>query len=261
MDVIDYNLDLRPVVADATKVDWYGDIKDKPLIEQELFRKQTEWYESKDDKKRLEVWQSMFSDVCIYARSMVLQKLKNKKFLTPDVVDGHANNAALKFMSQYLYRKNFKCGTSFGKMINFKVVEAVYGNIKDDKNYSLNMESDNSDNFDLLSASKTMQISLLWGREYDDVEETLFANESDNQMNIIYDFLNEIDDVVKDDLIRLKVRMYLNILLKKPKNRHIKDQFIKHNCNNKREIDVINLVELNLYKRFAQYKYATAVGD
>jgi hypothetical protein len=89
MDLIDYDYDDRPEVEDATEIEWYGSLEDKPPIEQTLYKLQEQWYNEEDDKEKVKIWTEMFKNVQIYARSMVLQKLKNKKFLSPDAVDDY----------------------------------------------------------------------------------------------------------------------------------------------------------------------------
>jgi len=246
MDLIDYDYDDRPEVEDATEIEWYGSLEDKPPIEQTLYKLQEQWYEEKDDKEKVKIWTEMFKNVQIYARSMVLQKLKNKKFLSPDVVDDYTSDASLRFMSQYLYRRNFKCGTSFGKMINYKVLEAVYGEKEEEQTYSLYLDSNSDDTeFDLLSISQKADIKPLFSSEVDELEK-LFENTYDD---VIDGILEEAFAEIDSDIIKMKIMFYLNLLLKKPKNRHIKSQFIKMCCTSKKEIDVINLFELELANR------------
>lgn len=246
MDLIDYDYDDRPEVEDATEIEWYGSLEDKPPIEQTLYKLQEQWYNEEDDKEKVKIWTEMFKNVQIYARSMVLQKLKNKKFLSPDVVDDYTSDASLRFMSQYLYRRNFKCGTSFGKMINYKVLEAVYGEKEEELTYSLYLDSNSDDTeFDLLSISQKADIKPLFSSEVDELEK-LFENTYDDVIDRI---LEEAFAEIDSDIIKMKIMFYLNLLLKKPKNRHIKSQFIKMCCTSKKEIDVINLFELELANR------------
>lgn len=246
MDLIDYDYDDRPEVEDATEIEWYGSLEDKPPIEQTLYKLQEQWYNEEDDKEKVKIWTEMFKNVQIYARSMVLQKLKNKKFLSPDVVDEYTSDASLRFMSQYLYRRNFKCGTSFGKMINYKVLEAVYGEKEEEQTYSLYLDSNSDDTeFDLLSISQKADIKPLFSSEVDELEK-LFENTYDD---VIDGILEEAFAEIDSDIIKMKIMFYLNLLLKKPKNRHIKSQFIKMCCTSKKEIDVINLFELELANR------------
>ena len=246
MDLIDYDYDDRPEVEDATEIEWYGSLEDKPPIEQTLYKLQEQWYNEEDDKEKVKIWTEMFKNVQIYARSMVLQKLKNKKFLSPDIVDDYTSDASLRFMSQYLYRRNFKCGTSFGKMINYKVLEAVYGEKEEEQTYSLYLDSNSDDTeFDLLSISQKADIKPLFSSEVDELEK-LFENTYDDVIDRI---LEEAFAEIDSDIIKMKIMFYLNLLLKKPKNRHIKSQFIKMCCTSKKEIDVINLFELELANR------------
>lgn len=255
MDIVDYSEDQRPVNMDTSILNVYGTMEDKPETEQLLFKLQDEYYGATDDNTKLQKWTEMFQIVKDYARSTVLKKLKSKKFLEPDIVESHANQAAVNFMSQYLYRKNFKCGASFNGVLNYKVIETVYGKKEDDQTLSLQIENQYGDEFDITSAQRK-SVGLLWGREYDDVEESL-----ENSYTLI-DYINElIDDfdsnqfVKKSPILQLKMRMYLLLIIKKPKNRHIKEQFIKYNCKSKKEIDAFNLVELELQNRFDKTCY------
>ena len=238
MDIIDYEFDDRPEVEDATEVEWEGSLEDKPEIEQTLYKLQASWYNEKDDKKKVEIWTKMFALVQTYARSMVLQKLKNKKFLSPDIIDDYTSDASLRFMSQYLYRRNFKCGTSFGKMINYKVLEAVYGEKEEDQVLSLVFDSDSSE-LDLLSIQPILS-------NYEDSFENMFKQ---TFYEVVEDVLHEMDEELHSDIIKMKCRFYINLLFKRPKNRHIKSQFIKLCCTNKKEIDMVNLIELELFDR------------
>ena len=43
MDVIDYEVDDRPEVEDATLTEWEGKLEDKPEIEQTLYKLQDSW--------------------------------------------------------------------------------------------------------------------------------------------------------------------------------------------------------------------------
>lgn len=244
MDTIDYEFDDRPEVDDATEVEWEGSLEDKPEIEQTLYKLQAAWYDEKDDKKKVEIWTKMFATVQIYARSMVLQKLKNKKFLSPDIIDDYTSDSSLRFMSQYLYRRNFKCGTSFGKMINYKVLEAVYGEKEEDKVLSLVLDTDSSE-LDLLSIQEKADIKPILSN-YEDSFESMFKQ---TFYEVVEDVLHEMDEELRDDVIKMKCRFYINLLFKKPKNRHIKSQFIKLCCTNKKEIDMVNLIELELLER------------
>lgn len=245
MDVIDYDDDLRVKIDSLDDTQFYGKIEDKPEIEQDLFRYQKEYYDAQTESERLDVWKKMFATVQVYARSMVLQKLKNKTFLPPDEVQEKAATAALSFMSQYLNRLNFHVGASFGSMINFKVLEAVYSDAKDDSLVSLNIEEDDKD-VSLLSMSKKLGINFLWGESYNDVEDTVV----ESVYEFINEFENEIDSELTSDEMKLKYRMYLLLLIKKPKNYHIKDAFIKFVCTSKKDIDLMNLIEMELYKRY-----------
>lgn len=248
MDLIDYEEDDRPEVDDATEVEWEGSLEDKPEIEQTLYKLQEAWYKEKDDKQKINIWTKMYSFVQTYARSMVLQKLKHKKFLSPDIIDDYTSDSSLRFMSQYLHRRNFKCGTSFGKMINYKVLEAVYGKKEEDKTLSLILDTDSSE-LDLLSIADKADIKPILSQDYDHFEDMFKNTFEDVVEEVLHELDEELEQVCGGDIIKMKCRFYINLIFKKPKNRHIKSQFIKMCCSNKKEIDMVNLIELELLDR------------
>ncbi len=248
MDIIDYSKDQRKICEDAEDVDWYGELEDKPEIERELFRLQSIYYNKRtNDAKRQNAWLDMMTLVHKYAKSLVKQKLKNKKFLQPDIIEDYTNLSTISFMSQYIYRPNFKCGASFGKMINYKVMEAVYGKKDEEKVQSLSVSFLDKDT-DLLAMQKAVDVKFLFGPS--EVEENRYEDEENIANEFIDDLLDEFDSSIDDQLLRLKARMYFQLVIRHPKNRHVKEQFIKYICKNKKEIDVVQILELELYKKF-----------
>lgn len=250
MDIIDYSRDQRKICEDAEDVDWYGEVETKPGIEQDLFNLQKVYYDKNStDKQRQDAWLGMMDLTHQYTRSLVKQKLKHKKYLTPDIIEDYANLATVNFMSQYVYRPNFKCGASFGKMIGYKVLEALYGKKDEEKVQSLSVSLLDKDT-DLLSMQERINIKFLFGRSEED-EKDIYSNEEVNrEREIIHELLDDFDDIVTDQAIRLKARMYFQLVIRHPKNRHVKEQFIKYICKNKKEIDAVQILELELYKRF-----------
>ena len=247
MDIIDYSLDQRKVCEDVSKKEWYGELEDKPEIERQLFGYQEKYYDNTiSDEERQNTWLEMMTLVHRYANSLVKQKLKNRKFLPPDIIEDYTNLATINFMSQYIYRPNFKCGASFGKMINYKVVEAVYGKKQDEQIQSLSVSTLDKDT-DLTSMQVAINAEVLFSHEDEDDPEDIKSEHA--ELDFIRDILYEFDSEITNQLLQLKSRMYLQLVIRHPKNRHVKEQFIKHICKNKQEIDVVQLLELELYKR------------
>ena len=249
MDIIDYSKDQRKLCENAEDVDWYGEVESKPGIEQDLFKLQKVYYnQNSTDKERQDAWIDMMNLTHQYTNSLVRQKLKHKKYLTPDAIEDYANLATINFMAQYIYRPNFKCGASFGKMISYKVLEALYGKKDDEKVQSLSVSTlDN--NTDLLSMQERVHMKLLFGKNEEDISE---APSDDAEKEFIRELLDNFDEVINNPILQLKARMYLQLVIRHPKNRHVKEQFIKYICKNKQEIDAVQLLELELYKRFRE---------
>jgi hypothetical protein len=65
---------------------------------------------------------------------------------------------------------------------------------------------------------------------------------------VVNELFGEFDSQIKDEKIKLKLRFYIFILLKRPRNKHIFPTFFKYQCN-KKELDLIQLFELELFTR------------
>ena len=246
---------MQPIVYDEkvkTKItfsdagwQWSGDIKDKPEIEQQLFQKQDQFYKTKDPIKKQQVWSEMFTLVQKYSKSLVLKKKKGRKYTEPAEVDNEATQTALSFMSQYIYRPGYHVGASFAGMINPKVLETLYKYNKDDDNYSLNSVLGDS-NLELEDMQRSMNFESIYNTSYEEPGE--FINNI-SLKDTLYSVINEFYNEVKDEKIRFKLLSFIQILLRKPKNKHIIPMFLKYIAMDKKEYDLIQLFQLELYKR------------
>jgi hypothetical protein len=225
---------------------WYGEAGDRPEIENQLQELQTEYYHTDDKAKKQDIWSNMFTLVQKYSKSLILKKIKGKKYVEPDEVDDQATQTALAFMSQYIYRPGFHCGASFAGMINPKILETLYKHSREDHHYSLNGILGDT-NLEL----EDMQEKAKFESLYDNVTTTPgdFIDNVDLQ-RVMEELFDEFDKAVPSEVQRFKTRAYLQILLRKPKNKHSRPSFLRHICN-KTELDLINLFELELYQRLS----------
>jgi hypothetical protein len=185
----------------------------------------------------------MFVLVQKYSRSLILKKNKGKKYIEPDEIDDQATQTALAFMSQYIYRPGFHCGASFAGMINPKVLETLYKYNREDHNMSLSAVLGDS-NLEL----EDMQAKAFTAIYDNEISTPGSFLDHTNIKEVIDELFKETDHEVKSELQRFKIRAYLQILLRKPKNKHSRPTFLRYMCN-KTELDLVNLFELELYQR------------
>jgi hypothetical protein len=96
--------------------------KNKPETEVRLFKLQDEYLKTRN----ITVYQRIFSELLPYARSLILKKTTGKIYLPPDKIDSAALESTVKFMTQY-EKPDFKIEKSFAGILNFKVLESMYG--------------------------------------------------------------------------------------------------------------------------------------
>lgn len=221
----------------------------KPDTEKELFRIQDEWLQTHDK----EVWAKFQALVYSYTRSLVLKKLSNKKYLEEDEVLDATAEATFAFMAQYLKPgkdgKQFEIGASFAGVINFKVMEALYKDCAEDNHVSLNTlisedsDSELEDNIYLYSDDRARDAMAI-----DDPSENFIKTSLSEE---IEDILQELDEEIDDPYIRLVVRLYIVMCLRRPRSRHAKECFLKQYAADSRVRAVIDLSVKEFYNRMA----------
>ena len=223
---------------------WYGDEKDRPDVEQQLQKLQADFYDETNAVKKQAIWSEMFSLVQRYSKSLILKKRKGKKYVDPDEIDDQATQTALAFMSQYIYRPGFHCGASFAGMINPKILETLFKHSLEDQNLSLNSLIGDS-NSEFQEMQDRVGFEPLYNNNLGQPEDDFFGKVK--LKNIIDNLLKEFDSLVDDEIIKFKLRSYLLLLIRRPKNKHIKPTFLKYLCS-KKELDLLQLFELELFK-------------
>ena len=66
---------------------------------------------------------------------------------------------------------------------------------------------------------------------------------------IIQEILKDYEDVVGNNSLLFKALLYLELCLKKPRNRHIKEQYLKNIAKSKKELNAIEMLELEFVNR------------
>lgn len=222
-------------------------IENKPITEQDLFALQDEWLQTHDKK----VWAKFQALIYSYARSLVLQKLSNKKFLEEDEVLDATAEATFAFMSQYLKPgkdgKPFEIGASFAGVLNFKVMEALYKDCAEDNHVSLNTIVSEDASTDLeenlyLYSQETFKNSNVNIDPFDEISKTSVSDE-------IEQILKELDEEIQDPYIKLVVRLYIVMCFRRPRSRHAKECFLKTWASDSKCRAVIDLAIKELHTR------------
>ncbi len=237
----------------------WGEVEDKPQIEQDLFKLQDEYFEKRNlYNKQLEDYRAgkiddlpedasqevlgrMLEKVFEYAKSYIKQRCKHK-WRPPEEITDKAILAAYLFTNQYVKNPNFLIDVSFGGMLQPKVVEALYKKTKNDDNLSLNTQCNEKNEF------MDMQISNVAEDTYEDENIENFGNPTLD--DIISSILEEADEVLNNSRLSFIIRLWIFGLLTGPKNRHAKPLFIKeYSTDNFKVENLLNLINTEIYER------------
>jgi hypothetical protein len=247
MDIITYENEKEDIVFSDLGAEWTGKLEDKPEMEQTLFRLQEKFYnpESTPEEKD-QAWSDMLGNCQAYSKSLILKRIKGHKFVDPDVIWDKATHTALQFMSQYKNRPGFHVGASFAGMINWKVMEALYKDWPEDSHLSLSRIIGQDGN-DLESMQERIHFENVFGMDYGTPEGSISKLVLDNT---ITEILQELDSGYEyDKRIMIIVRVFLSIILKKPRNKHVKSCFLKKYANDYKTKKVLDLFLLEFHKR------------
>lgn len=138
----------------------------KPPTEVRLSELQSLYLASRDPTSPMdsEHYQTMFSELMPYIRSLILKQTTGKIYLPPEVVQDAVVEVAIKFMELYK-RPDFKIASSFAGYLHLKILETLYGakKIKDDQVLSLNslVDASNSKSSELGELGDTLKFTLL----------------------------------------------------------------------------------------------------
>lgn len=208
------------------------------------------------DKNNTQVRDEFFLMLRDYARSLTLQRIKRSAiFLPPERVDEICTDATLDLMEQYS-KEGWFVDSSFAGLLFWKVQRAMYGQQDDEKNSSLNVTFDDSDNskeiIDIVSYNST----LGWNAtvtSYDDTINTF----NDDFLSEVNTSFNEVTSVVDEafDILPYRVFMrfvpWLVLQFRKPKTRNIQSLFFKLYLTNKEE-NAFDILLLEIYNRISK---------
>ena len=256
---------LETTIPDSEEVldesQFYGELKDKPETEQKLFKLQDTYLSLryKDPEAANDAWKEMFSLIHDYAASLLKQRLKNKTFISPDEVEDKTTMATINFMSQYLYRKNYKVGASFAGMLKFKVIEALYKAKNDEKNISLNLSIKDTDTelSELINIDKCEFEDFNMNQSDKKTIDNII--EKDSVMSIIKKMLVDVDnaldsnieDIYEEQYLAVMFRLFLLLQFKKSKKTDTKRFFLELFPDHKM-VEFLELSFMELYNRLKE---------
>lgn len=208
------------------------------------------------DKNNTQVRDEFFLMLRDYARSLTLQRIKRSAiFLPPERVDEICTDATLDLMEQYS-KEGWFVDSSFAGLLFWKVQRAMYGQQDDEKNSSLNVTFDDSDNskeiIDIVSYNST----LGWNTTVTSYDDTINHFDDDFLSEVNTSF-NEVTSVVDEafDILPYRVFMrfvpWLVLQFRKPKTRNIQSLFFKLYLTNKEE-NAFDILLLEIYNRISK---------
>jgi hypothetical protein len=252
MDIINYfespKPDLKKLVKKVYTKERIAEIKTKPPTEQECFKYQYEYFTAKNSEERSKAWTDLFQVLLSYSKSLILQKLKCKTFLEPEEVYEKALQATTTFLSNYIINYNFYIEASFAGYLNLKILEVLFRTKNEDKTLSLDFSFGGDTEYSFIDDQQRFGAQTLYGEENSDPSIKLRAT----PYEIIQEILKDYEDVVGNNSLLFKALLYLELCLKKPRNRHIKEQYLKNIAKSKKELNAIEMLELEFVKRLKE---------
>ena len=187
-----------------------------------------------------------------YARSITLKKIKSKQiFLPPERVDEIATEATILMLNQYK-KPGWRVDASFHGVLQWKVVEAMYGDASEDITTSLNLVIGDNANQEVADIFKKLGAVPPWLDENPENDPAnLFMRDIDVSYDEIQTVLQEASEVLPYHMILL-FHAYLLLRLRRPKTRLTFPSFKKYFLDSKTE-DIFDLLMLEIRNRIAAH--------
>jgi len=216
--------------------------ENKPKTELRLEELQTKYLANRSDTA---VFQEFLLLLKSYAKSLTLKKLKTKIYLDIDHVDGIATEAALKVLDQYK-KPGWKVWGSFAGILNYKIMEALYGDYLEDTAQSLNLLIGDSSPHELEDALSSIGFTPIWQQEIGNPQERCFKI-LDSAPSEIQGILKESEEVLTPSQVIL-LYSYVLLRLRRPKIRFVMNSF-KERFLTPKEEEVFELILLEIRNR------------
>ena len=185
-----------------------------------------------------------------YARSILLKEIKRKGIVfPPEKVEELATDSTLLLMNQYT-KEGWKISASFAGALRWKVVESLYGDSKDEMNYSLNRtfseDSNAKEMLDLMSNSNTPWYNHTSQDPADEV-----AENENTAIEEVRTLVAQAYDILPYK-VYLKFLPWLLLKLRKPRIRNVMMQFSRIFLNSKEE-EAFDLLLLEMRNRIMMH--------
>lgn len=203
------------------------------------------------DREDAEVFGEFFSLLKVYARSLCLKEIKNKKYLPPERVEEVATEAAILLISQY-DKEGWFVKFSFGGALRWKVVEALYKDADEDMTNSLNRVIGDNANQEVMDIYAKIGATPPWAPdnpEYDPA--CLLLKSLDVSIEEIESVLREAEEMLPHRTMLL-FYTYLLLSLRRPKTRRTFPSFKENFLDSKTE-DLFELLLLEIRNRIGAH--------
>jgi len=197
---------------------------DKPEYEYKLFMLQRDYIDSGYD---IEYLKKMYPILLLYAKKLLLKKIKGKIFLTEKKVQEKVFDTVHKLYEYYLRDENYRVVESYAGALNYGFLDTLYNRKERAKNntYSLNLELDDKGTELLTNIIGFGYIDLL--DERDEVDEQYFKSSNELVLRLT-DFLNNLISKAEENfnhIIAFKIVCGVNHLLAKRDDRFMDKYF------------------------------------
>lgn len=191
-----------------------------------------------------------FNIMKVYARSLLLKEMKRKGIiLPPERVEELTVDSTLLLLNQYR-KEGWKVSASFAGALRWKVVEALYGDSKEEMNYSLNrVFSDDSNAKEALDLVRTSDSPWYKGVKDDPADEVIDSTNA---------AVEEIDNLIEQAYDILPYHIYMKFLtwlllrIRKPRTKNIMNSYHKLFLNNKEE-EAFDILLLEMRNRILMH--------
>lgn len=161
---------------------------DKPKIEIDLFKLQSEYLDDKDQS----ALGKMYVLLVQYSKNLIKNMIHNSYIMDKDILDVKAHEATTKFIEYYLTNPKFRLDRSFGAYLKFPIRSALYTTKKIDKNTtSFNTILDDAGKMTIEDIIETMNITTLYNNHDRDDNNLKIINSSISFTEDIYSLLTE----------------------------------------------------------------------
>jgi len=168
---------------------------DKPKIEIDLFRLQSEYLDDHNESALGE----MYLLIVVYAKNLIKNMIHSSYYMDANILDTKAHEAATKFIEYYLTNPDFRMDRSFGAYLKFPIRSVLYSSKKIDRNttsFNTLIDSENGSTFEDILES--MNITTIYNNKDR-------ADDNEKIVNSSISFEQDIFSLLQESIKRLRV--------------------------------------------------------